>query len=77
MYLSSSSEKYSCRELFVILNQIFGRSVDFQYPMTDKLVLKDMSFFIDSGQLCVIVGENGLSWKCIGRLTTEQASRVW
>ncbi|KAF8606642.1 P-loop containing nucleoside triphosphate hydrolase protein [Ceratobasidium sp. AG-I] len=35
------------------------KSVDFRYPMTDKLVLKDMSFAIDSGQLCVIVGENG------------------
>ncbi|QRV75056.1 ABC transporter [Ceratobasidium sp. AG-Ba] len=35
------------------------KSVDFRYPMTDKLVLKDMSFSINSGQLCVIVGENG------------------
>ncbi|KAG8702475.1 hypothetical protein FRC09_004717 [Ceratobasidium sp. 395] len=35
------------------------KSVNFQYPMTDKLVLKDMSFSIESGQLCVIVGENG------------------
>ncbi|KAG8736512.1 hypothetical protein FRC10_009223 [Ceratobasidium sp. 414] len=35
------------------------KSVNFQYPMTDKVVLKDMSFSIKSGQLCVIVGENG------------------
>ncbi|KAG8719201.1 hypothetical protein FRC08_003429 [Ceratobasidium sp. 394] len=35
------------------------KSVNFQYPMTDKMVLKDMSFSIKSGQLCVIVGENG------------------
>ncbi|KAH7341765.1 P-loop containing nucleoside triphosphate hydrolase protein [Rhizoctonia solani] len=35
------------------------KSVNFQYPMTDKAVLKDMSFSIGPGQLCVIVGENG------------------
>lgn len=28
--------------------------------MTDKMVLEDMSFSINPGQLCVIVGENGL-----------------
>ncbi|KAF8754384.1 (ABC) transporter [Rhizoctonia solani] len=35
------------------------KSVTFKYPMTDKVILKDMSFSISSGQLCVIVGENG------------------
>ncbi|CAE6431870.1 unnamed protein product [Rhizoctonia solani] len=35
------------------------KSVNFQYPSTDKAVLKDMSFSIGPGQLCVIVGENG------------------
>ncbi|CEL55421.1 ATP-binding cassette, subfamily B, bacterial [Rhizoctonia solani AG-1 IB] len=35
------------------------KSVTFKYPMTDKEVLKDMSFAIGPGQLCVIVGENG------------------
>ncbi|CAE6416217.1 unnamed protein product [Rhizoctonia solani] len=35
------------------------KSVSFQYPMADKAVLKDMSFSIGPGQLCVIVGENG------------------
>ncbi|CAE6516035.1 unnamed protein product [Rhizoctonia solani] len=35
------------------------KSVNFQYPMTDKAVLKDMSFSIGPGQLCVVVGENG------------------
>ncbi|KAG8763603.1 hypothetical protein FRC11_000862 [Ceratobasidium sp. 423] len=35
------------------------KSVNFQYPMTDKAVLRDMSFSIGPGQLCVIVGENG------------------
>ncbi|CAE6410279.1 unnamed protein product [Rhizoctonia solani] len=35
------------------------KSVNFQYPMTDKVALKDMSFSIGPGELCVIVGENG------------------
>ncbi|CAE6516946.1 unnamed protein product, partial [Rhizoctonia solani] len=35
------------------------KSVNFQYPSTDKVVLKDMSFSIGPGQLCVVVGENG------------------
>ncbi|KAG8699794.1 hypothetical protein FRC08_005098 [Ceratobasidium sp. 394] len=35
------------------------RGVNFTYPMTEKPVLKDLSFTIKSGQLCVIVGENG------------------
>ncbi|KAJ1307532.1 hypothetical protein OPQ81_001629 [Rhizoctonia solani] len=35
------------------------KSVNFKYPMTDKAILKDMSFSIGPGQLCVIVGENG------------------
>ncbi|KAG8680664.1 hypothetical protein FRC09_018062, partial [Ceratobasidium sp. 395] len=35
------------------------RGVNFTYPMTKKPVLKDLSFTINAGQLCVIVGENG------------------
>ncbi|CAE6456333.1 unnamed protein product [Rhizoctonia solani] len=35
------------------------QGVSFKYPSTSKPVIKDMSFKIDSGQLCVIVGENG------------------
>ncbi|CEL55405.1 Lipid A export ATP-binding/permease protein MsbA OS=Photorhabdus luminescens subsp, laumondii (strain TT01) GN=msbA PE=3 SV=1 [Rhizoctonia solani AG-1 IB] len=35
------------------------KAVVFKYPSTSKEVIKDMSFKINSGQLCVIVGENG------------------
>lgn len=35
------------------------RDVNFGYSATQKLVLKNMSFSIGAGQLCVIVGENG------------------
>ncbi|KAG9120881.1 hypothetical protein FRC07_003404 [Ceratobasidium sp. 392] len=49
------------------------KSVDFRYPMTDKLVLKDLSFSIKSGQLCVIVGENG----CGKSTTINMISRMY
>ncbi|KAF8323991.1 P-loop containing nucleoside triphosphate hydrolase protein [Clavulina sp. PMI_390] len=35
------------------------RSVSFKYPREDNDVLSDLSFVIQPGQLCVIVGENG------------------
>ncbi|KAF8324015.1 P-loop containing nucleoside triphosphate hydrolase protein, partial [Clavulina sp. PMI_390] len=35
------------------------RSVSFKYPQKDDDVLSDLSFVIQPGQLCVIVGENG------------------
>ncbi|KAH7341781.1 P-loop containing nucleoside triphosphate hydrolase protein [Rhizoctonia solani] len=35
------------------------KDVGFKYPSTSKQVIKDMSFKIKPGQLCVIVGENG------------------
>ncbi|KAF8302588.1 P-loop containing nucleoside triphosphate hydrolase protein [Clavulina sp. PMI_390] len=35
------------------------RSVSFKYPREDSNVLSDLSFVIQPGQLCVIVGENG------------------
>ncbi|CAE6422002.1 unnamed protein product [Rhizoctonia solani] len=35
------------------------RNVSFKYPGTSKYVIKNMSFTIKPGQLCVIVGENG------------------
>ncbi|CAE7198365.1 unnamed protein product [Rhizoctonia solani] len=38
---------------------IIFKKVDFIYPSTSKPVIRDMSFKVDPGQLCVIVGENG------------------
>ncbi|GAB1519295.1 hypothetical protein RhiTH_002361 [Rhizoctonia solani] len=35
------------------------RNVSFKYPGTSKYVIRNMSFTIKPGQLCVIVGENG------------------
>ncbi|CAE6454074.1 unnamed protein product [Rhizoctonia solani] len=35
------------------------RNVSFKYPGTSKYVIKNMSFTVKPGQLCVIVGENG------------------
>ncbi|KAF8307958.1 P-loop containing nucleoside triphosphate hydrolase protein [Clavulina sp. PMI_390] len=35
------------------------KSVTFRYPREDETVLSDLSFVIQPGQLCVIVGENG------------------
>ncbi|KAG8703496.1 hypothetical protein FRC09_004140, partial [Ceratobasidium sp. 395] len=35
------------------------QNVSFKYPGTSKYVIRNMSFKIKSGQLCVIVGENG------------------
>ncbi|CAE7051714.1 unnamed protein product [Rhizoctonia solani] len=35
------------------------KNVSFKYPGTSKYVIKNMSFTIKPGQLCVIVGENG------------------
>lgn len=35
------------------------QNVSFKYPGTTKYVIKNMSFTIKPGQLCVIVGENG------------------
>ncbi|KAG8733455.1 hypothetical protein FRC11_006095 [Ceratobasidium sp. 423] len=35
------------------------RGVSFKYPSTSRQVIKDMTFKIEPGQLCVIVGENG------------------
>ncbi|KAG8746018.1 hypothetical protein FRC10_006357 [Ceratobasidium sp. 414] len=43
------------------------RSVCFSYPQKSELVLKDLTFTIHPGQLCVIVGENGC-----GKSTTVQ-----
>jgi ABC-type polysaccharide/polyol phosphate transport system ATPase subunit len=44
--------------LLHLFNRV-SRSVGFAYPRTEKDVLKNMSFHIEAGQLCVIVGENG------------------
>ncbi|CUA76087.1 ATP-binding cassette, subfamily C, bacterial [Rhizoctonia solani] len=44
------------------------QGVSFKYSSTFKPVIKDMSFKIDSGQLCVTVGENGKS-TTIGLIT--------
>ncbi|CAE6495420.1 unnamed protein product, partial [Rhizoctonia solani] len=35
------------------------KNVEFGYPMAPNKVLKKMSFKVEPGQLCVIVGENG------------------
>ncbi|KZT24691.1 P-loop containing nucleoside triphosphate hydrolase protein [Neolentinus lepideus HHB14362 ss-1] len=35
------------------------RNVSFKYPSSDKFALRDVSFTIRPGQLCVIVGSNG------------------
>ncbi|KAF6748435.1 HlyB/MsbA family ABC transporter [Ephemerocybe angulata] len=35
------------------------RNVSFKYPGTDTFVLKNVSFKVEQGQLCIIVGENG------------------
>lgn len=35
------------------------RDVSFTYPDAPRPALQDMSFKIEPGQLCVIVGENG------------------
>lgn len=53
--------KYGTLFLFVgsRLNPPLSRNVSFKYPGTSKFVIKNMSFTIKPGQLCVIVGENG------------------
>ncbi len=35
------------------------RNVSFRYPQTDKMVLRDVSFVIHSGETLAVVGENG------------------
>ncbi len=35
------------------------RNVSFKYPKSDSYALKNISFKIEQGQLCVIVGTNG------------------
>jgi ABC-type multidrug transport system fused ATPase/permease subunit len=46
-----------CRHMRRIIS--FLRSVSFTYPKKEGPALQGMSFAIQAGQLCVIVGENG------------------
>ncbi|KAG2345392.1 P-loop containing nucleoside triphosphate hydrolase protein [Suillus weaverae] len=47
------------------------RNVSFQYPGAEKYALRDVSFKIGAGQLCVIVGTNGSGKSTILKLVSR------
>ncbi|KAH7099509.1 P-loop containing nucleoside triphosphate hydrolase protein [Auriculariales sp. MPI-PUGE-AT-0066] len=47
------------------------RNVSFQYPGSDSWALRDMSFKVERGSLCVIVGTNGSGKSSILKLITR------
>ncbi|KAI0762243.1 P-loop containing nucleoside triphosphate hydrolase protein [Fomes fomentarius] len=47
------------------------RNVSFKYPESDQYALRNISFSLDVGQLCVIVGVNGLGKSTILKLVTR------
>lgn len=53
----------------VLRSNEFSRSVSFTYPQKGTPALQDLSFTIEPGQLCVIVGENGCGKVCQSRPT--------
>ncbi|KAI0288520.1 HlyB/MsbA family ABC transporter [Russula brevipes] len=47
------------------------RNVSFRYPESEKYVLRNISFRIEQGQLCVILGSNGSGKSTILKLVTR------
>ncbi|KAF8724831.1 hypothetical protein AX14_008579 [Amanita brunnescens Koide BX004] len=47
------------------------RSVSFRYPDTDRYALRNVSFKIETGQLCVLIGANGSGKSTILKLITR------
>ncbi|MCD7783280.1 MAG: ATP-binding cassette domain-containing protein [Firmicutes bacterium] len=45
--------------------------VSFRYPGTEKMVIKDMSFKLDAGETCVLVGLNGAGKTTLIKLMTR------
>jgi ABC-type multidrug transport system fused ATPase/permease subunit len=60
-YLSSSGLIFKLQEEWNAADTSLSRNVAFKYPRSDsaRYVLKNVSFKVESGQLCVIVGSNG------------------
>ena len=54
--------------------------IDFTYPNSEKIILKDLSFEVEAGQTCAILGKNGSGKttliKCLAGILTPDAGEV-
>lgn len=58
-FMSLPDAKEGERELQADHYRIEFRNVSFSYPSTEQQILKNVSFFLDSGESVALVGENG------------------